>query len=48
MKPLKHKLTSTEFSKQTDKRSNYKKFIKTTLIQRRKQLNINGDKSKIL
>ena len=48
MKPLKYKLTSTEFSKQTDKRSNYKKFIKTHLIQRRKQLNIHGDKTKTL
>ena len=44
MKSLKKKLTATEFMRQTMKRFNYGKFIKTTLIERRKQKNINKDK----
>ena len=42
MKPLKRKLSSTEKSRDTEKRFNYKKFIKSTLIERRKQININS------
>jgi len=40
MKPLKRKLTSTEFSKKQENAANYGKFIKTTLVERGKQRNI--------
>lgn len=42
MKPLKKKLTATEWMRRTMKKFNYGKFIKTTLIERRKQKNINN------
>ena len=41
MKPLKTKLTTTEWMINTMKRFNYGKFVKTTLIERRKQRNLN-------
>lgn len=41
MKPLKKKKTSTEQSRSREDAANYKKFIKTTLKERRKQKAIN-------
>jgi hypothetical protein len=44
MKPLKKKMTSTEWARNIESRVNYKKFLKKTVLERRKQININGDK----
>jgi len=41
MKPLKRKLSRTEWSRNLEIRYNYKKFLKITVSERRKQLNIN-------
>jgi hypothetical protein len=40
MKPLKKKLSDTDWLKNLMKRWNYNKFVKKTLNERRKQLNI--------
>lgn len=44
MKPLKKKMSATEFMRHTLKRFNYGKFLKTTVFERRKQKNINENK----
>lgn len=41
MKPLKHKRTTAEQTRENEKRSNYNKFLKSTVKERRKQININ-------
>lgn len=45
MKQLKVKLSNSDWYKNIMKKSNYAKFIKTTLIERRKQLKINKTKN---
>jgi hypothetical protein len=42
MKPLKKKLDRKEFYIDKMKKVGYKKFVKSTLLQRRKQKNINS------
>lgn len=45
MKPLKKKLSSTEWLRKKMKRYNYGKYLKTSVFERRKQKNIHGNKN---